>query len=254
VNDTAKLIVTSLVLPPGGPIVLAALGLLLWRRWPRAGRVLAGAGVIVLWLASLPIVANALVTALGGARALDIDAARQAEAIVILGGGVRPQAPEYGGDTLGRLTLERVRYGAVVARQTGLPVLVTGGAPEPGVRAEADLMREALEREFGVPVRWSDDRARNTRENALNAKRLLAAEGKRRIVLVMHGFDVKRAQAQFEATGLQVLAAPTFVPRWDDLEIADFLPSVRALQSTHFAVYEALALARDSVLRADRRD
>jgi hypothetical protein len=51
-----------------------------------------------------------------------------------------------------------------------------------------------------------------------------------------------------------VLAAPTFVPRWDDLEMADVLPSVRALQSTHFALYEALALARDSLVRADRRD
>jgi hypothetical protein len=35
---------------------------------------------------------------------------------------------EYGGDTLGRLTLERVRYGARVAKKTGLPVLVAGGS------------------------------------------------------------------------------------------------------------------------------
>ena len=53
--------------------------------------------------------------------------ARSAQAIVILGGGVRRNAPEYGGDTVGRLTLDRVRYGAFVARATGLPVLVTGG-------------------------------------------------------------------------------------------------------------------------------
>ena len=59
-------------------------------------------------------------------RSTSSDAA-DAEAIVILGGGTRRNAPEYGGDTLGRLTLERVRYGAQVAKLTALPVLVTGG-------------------------------------------------------------------------------------------------------------------------------
>ena len=245
--DSLRTIVTAFVLPPGGPIVLVALGLLAWRRWPRLGRSLAAAGAAALWLCSLPLVANGLVTALGGARALDPDAARQAEAIVILGGGVRSEAIEYGGDTLGRLTLERVRYGAHLARETGLPVLVTGGAPEPGVRAEADLMREALEREYNLQVRWSDDRARNTRENAANAARLLAAENRRRVVLVMHGFDVKRAVARFEAAGLQVVPAPTHVPTWESVELADFLPSIGALYTSHYALYETLALMRDAV-------
>jgi uncharacterized SAM-binding protein YcdF (DUF218 family) len=243
--DAAKLAIASLVLPPGGPIVLVALGVLLLRRWPRLGRALALLGAAALWLASLPIVANALVTALGGARPLDLPEARTAQAIVILGGGVRPQAPEYGGDTLARLTLERVRYGAHLARQTGLPILVTGGAPEAGVRAEADLMREALQQEFGLPVRWADDRARNTRQNAANAARLLAAEHRRRVVLVMHGFDVRRAKREFEAAGLEVIAAPTQVPRWDEVEPADCLPNADALSSTRFATYEILAIGRD---------
>jgi uncharacterized SAM-binding protein YcdF (DUF218 family) len=84
---------------------------------------------------------------------LDLAAAPGAQAIVILGGGVRHEALEYGGHTLGRLTLERTRYGARVAKQTGLPVLVSGGAPSGGI-AEAEVMRAALAEEFGVPVRW----------------------------------------------------------------------------------------------------
>ena len=246
-NDTLRLVVTSIVLPPGGPIVLVLLGVLAWRSSPRLGCALAVVGAVTLWLASLPIMANGLVTALGGAQAIDLEKAREADVIVILGGGVRPEAPEYGGDTLGRLTLERVRYGAYLARRTALPVLVTGGAPEPGVRAEADLMREALEREYGVTVRWSDARARNTRENAANAARMLQAENKRHIVLVMHGFDVRRATKQFEAAGLKVIPAPTQVPRWDDVEMADWLPNPFALYTTHFALYEVLALVRDAL-------
>jgi MFS superfamily sulfate permease-like transporter len=59
---------------------------LAWRRRPRFGRALAAAGAATLWLASLPIVANALVTALGGARPLAADAARQAVVIFLLRG------------------------------------------------------------------------------------------------------------------------------------------------------------------------
>jgi len=246
VYATFKLVVTSLVLPPGGPILLVALGLLALRRHPRSGRALAAVGAAALWLFSLPLVAGALVTALGGSGPLDMAAARKADAIVILGGGVRRQALEYGGDTLGRLTLERVRYGAYLARQTGLPLLVTGGVPERAERAEADLMREALEREYGLTVRWVENRARNTRENALKSAALLVGDGKRRVLLVMHGFDVQRARALYEAAGLEVIAAPTQVPRWGDIELSDLLPSAAALYTSHFALYEILALGRDA--------
>ena len=247
--ESFKLAVTTLVLPPGGPLVLVLIGLLATRRQPCAGRALAFVGALLLWLLSLPVVSGALVAALGGGQPVDPVAARKADAIVILGGGVRPQAPEYGGDTLGRLTLERVRYGAFLARQTGLPVLVAGGAPDEDVRAEAELMREALQREYGVPVRWSENRSRNTRENATNTAKLLKAEGRRRVVLVTHGFDVRRAKGLFEAAGLDVIAAATQVPGRGDPELADFLPSVAALATSHYALYEVLALARDAVGR-----
>lgn len=238
----------SLVLPPGGPIALIALGLLAMRWRLHAGRVLVIGGAAALYLCSLPILSNGLVTALGGDRPLDMAAAKSAEAIVILGGGVRSQAIEYGGgDTLGRLTLERVRYGAHLARQTSLPLLVTGGIPKRGLAAEADLMRDALESEYRLTVRWVERQSRNTRENAANTARLLLAEHRRRVVLVMHGFDVKRAKQVFENAGLEVIPAPIQVPRWGELEVADFLPSAAALYSTYFGLYEMLALARDAM-------
>src|SRR4030095_2797202 len=104
----------------------------------------------------------------GGSPMLDLDRARSAQAIVILGGGTRRDAPEYGGDTLGELTLERVRYGARVARLTGLPVLVTGGSVLGG-ETEAKLMRQSLEAEFSGGVRWAEDRSRNNHDNDIRA-------------------------------------------------------------------------------------
>ena len=121
-----KTLVKLLVLPPAGPLILALAGLLILRRWPRAGRTLALLGVGSLFLLCMPIVAWML-TRTFDRPPLDYAQAHHAQAIVILGGGTRRRAPEYGGDTLGRLTLERVRYGAEVARRTGLPMLVTGG-------------------------------------------------------------------------------------------------------------------------------
>src|SRR5688572_2106058 len=105
-----KKALTALVLPPTGPLLVALLGLALLARYRRVGRALAWFGVVLLFLLSLPIVSHALLRALDPPPPLDLARAREAQAVVILGGGVRP-GPEFGGETLGRLTLERVRYG-----------------------------------------------------------------------------------------------------------------------------------------------
>ena len=122
-----KALVKALVLPPLGPLLLAAAGLWMTVRRPRLGRLVAWTGIVLLFALSTPMVAYGLLTLVDRSPPLDLQRARDAQAIVILGGGVRRHAAEYGADTLGELTLERVRYGARVARLTGLPVLVTGG-------------------------------------------------------------------------------------------------------------------------------
>ena len=79
---------------------------------------------------------------------------------------------------------------------------------------------------------------------------ILAADDKRRVVLVMHGFDVRRARALFESAGLEVIPAPTQVVRFDELEVADFLPRAGALATVHFALYELAALLREALRNA----
>ena len=112
-----KAIAKALLLPPTGLLLLALIGLAMIRRHPRAGRLLATASVLALLALSTPIVAGALVRLLDDSPPIDLAMAKTAQAIVIPGGGVRRNALEYGGDTLGRLTLERVRYGARLARE-----------------------------------------------------------------------------------------------------------------------------------------
>ena len=236
-----KAIAKSLLLPPTGLLLVALIGLAIIRRHPRTGRTLATAAVATLLALSMPIVAGGLVRLLDDSPPLDLAVAKTAQAIVIPGGGVRRNALEYGGDTLGRLTLERVRYGARLAKVTGLPVLVTGGSVLGDGEPEAKLMREALANEFGVSVHWVEDRSRNTRENAVNSSAMLHADHVRSIVLVSHSFDVSRARSEFIQAGLRVIPAPTAIPSKDVVWPGDFVPGIAGLQASYYACYEIAA-------------
>jgi len=235
-----KALVKALVLPPAGPLLLSLVGLALRKRFPRSGKSLVWAGMVMLLALSMPVVAFLLLQSAGSPPVFDPSRAQSAQAIVILGGGIRREALEYGGDTLGRLTLDRVRYGARVARMTGLPVLVTGGSVR-GSRSEGELMRESLEREFSVPVRWVEARSRNTHDNAVLSTAILRREGIARIVLVAHGFDMRRALAEFAATGIEAIPAPTGISAAGYPTITDFLPTIGGLQGSYYAIYELLA-------------
>lgn len=238
-----KKIVTALVLPPTGPLLVALAGLAIAMRRPRLGGALAWIGVLGLLALSLPPVSHVLLRAASAGGALDLAQARSAQAIVILGGGIRRDAPEYGGDTLGRLTLERVRYGAWVARRVKLPVLVSGGAVYGGA-PEAALMKRALEEEFGVEVRWAESGSRDTRSNARESAKILLPLGMQEILLVAHAFDMPRATAEFRAAGFQPAAAPTGVARAFGVDHPlELMPAMSALQGSYYALYELLARA-----------
>ena len=107
--------------------------------------------------------------------------------------------------------------------------------------AEATLMRSALEREFGVPVRWLEAQSRNTHENAARSAEILRAAQVGRIILVAHSFDMPRARAEFAAQGIQVIPAPTGIPNGRFDTLFDVLPSMAGLQGSYFALYEIFA-------------
>ena len=140
------------------------------------------------------------------------------------------------------MTLERVRYGARVARTTGLPVLVSGGALGRGP-GEALLMRNALVQEFGVSVRWMETRSRDTHENAAYSAALLKASGVSRTIVVAHSADIPRVTAEFRLAGLDVIPAPTVIPPRVPSEVGDWLPSAAGMQASYHALYEILANA-----------
>ena len=97
-----RIFMKALLLPPGGPLLIGVAGLLIWTRRPRLGLALCTVSIVSLWLLAMPIVSDALTRATEGYPALDpthlTETQARAQAIVILGGGVRRGAPEVGGD------------------------------------------------------------------------------------------------------------------------------------------------------------
>jgi uncharacterized SAM-binding protein YcdF (DUF218 family) len=234
-----KKILAALALPPAAPLLLAALGLLLLRRLPRFGKSLAWAGLALLWLLATPAVTKPMLAAIEDVPPLDPAQAKGAQAIVVLGGGSYRAAPEYGADTVSRWTLERLRYAARLQRETGLPLLVSGGAPLGGV-PEGRSMRTVLEKEFGVKVRWVEDASADTRENARLSAPILREAGVRRVLLVTHAWHMRRAQGEFAAEKIATIAAPTAYETTAPLTALDWLPGADGLRVGRIALNELL--------------
>jgi len=236
-----KKLLAALILPPAGPLLLALFGLWLTRaksrRWQHAGLWLATLALLGLLLLSLPLVGNALMAPLEARSPIATAQLQRVQAIVILGGGAYHTAPEYGGDTVGYGTLERLRYGARLARQSRLPLLVTGGAPFGG-RPEAEAMRETLEQDFGIKVRWVEAASRDTAENASLSAPMLKAAGITRIALVSHGWHLPRAIPLFEKQGLEVTPAPMAFSTGSPSLFEDLLP--RSMTQSRRALNEYL--------------
>lgn len=236
-----KKMAALVVLPPLGPLLLMALALIVLRKHRRLGFTLCWTGLALAFLLSAPASVGWMARNLETTPPLVIAEAETAQAIVILGGGKRDHAPEYGGETVNRLTLERLRYGARLARETGLPILVSGGTARSGM-AEADLMQAALEIDFRMPVRWIESASRDTRENARFSAIQLKAANVDRVVLVTHAIHMDRARSEFEAQGLEVVPAPTawFGGGEAEPRIRDIVPSAWAAFAGWLAAHEWL--------------
>lgn len=232
----------NLLLPPTNGLLLLVLAALFHRRRWAFGLALCGGALLLAQ--SLPPVAGWLQETLEERAGGVLTDTRGAGAIVILGSGLKLDSPEYDGDTVTDRSLIRARYGAVVARRSGLPVLVSGGTPRNAVRSEADVIGDLLEKEFGVPVRWHEGDSFDTADNARFSAALLHPKGIRRIVLVTQAFHMPRARRLFEAAGFEVIPAPTDLAsrQKQPRNLLDWLPRPRALMDSYYALHEWLGI------------
>ena len=235
--------IAAFLLPPLSLLLVFALGILLLHRRRRFAKPLLLIVFGLLWIVSTPYFAEGALRSLES-RATVLDSQRQqADAVVILGGGTYFHAPEYAGqDTVGEQTLMRLRYGAKLQRETGKPILVTGGKPLGNHLSEAQQMRAVLEQDFRVPVRWTEEASDNTFENAHHSFRMLQAQGVRRIYLVTHAWHMPRAADVFRRAGFEVVEAPTAFTTRYQTDVLALLPRAEALRDSKIFMHEVIGL------------
>jgi uncharacterized SAM-binding protein YcdF (DUF218 family) len=230
-----KALARAVLLPPTGLLILAVLGaVLLALRYRRSGWSCLVAGLGLLWILATPLVADELTRLVQVYPAFNPAQPTNAQAIVILGGGAdRLRAPEYGGRPAVSLDLlDRLNYGAWLARMVHLPILVTSDP------ANVWAMTASLGRDFQAPPRWVDWRSHDTFDNARNSAGILRASGVHSILLVTSSNHMLRATREFLATGLQVTPAPVDVLGPRAYGPSDFFPAPEAMMYSNRAVYE----------------
>ena len=221
----------------------------LWRRpGARGPRWLLTGFVAVYWLLATPIGAGLLVLSVAhGLTPLQSrEAARGADAVVLLGGGANTF--NQSGVVLGLLTsgslmrvLEAARvYKAIQARL----VIVSGGIPPAGfqLKPESDMLRDALI-DAGVPADriLQDPAARTTREHPRTLGPILQSHHVGRFVLVTSPMHMRRALAVFHAAGLDPIPSVSLLqsenrppPKW-------LVPTEESLDMSDQTTYEYAA-------------
>jgi len=240
--DSFFALLESLLLPPGLQLLLLILALFLAWRYQKTAVAMMAAAIISLLLFSIPAVSQSM------ARGLEqpytplkpaLISAWDGQAIVVLGSGYYSSMPDYN-NTSGPSAslLERLRYAVVLQRQLALPLLISG------TLSEVDVMQRLLRDDYGSAVRWVEGESKNTLQSANNVYQRLNAEGIKRIVLVTHALQMRRADRTFRAAGLQVMPAVTVyrhLGRGDLAGLENWLPSINGLALSRDVMYELLA-------------
>lgn len=231
------------VLPLGWVLLLLAFAL--WRRkwWPVA------AALAVLVFFSLPVVASRLIGRLeAGYPAQPLASAGPADAVVVLGGVLGPQAgPGY--VTNWAESSERFDAGVALLRTQRADWLVFTGARIPWegrATLEGDDLK-ALAVRHGVPAErvLVTREISNTWDEARAVAELAQQRGWRKVIVVTTAWHMPRAARLFRAAGVPFAPFPVDFRRDKSraLTPAEFIPRAEAFQMSETALRECYGYA-----------
>ncbi|WP_051379034.1 YdcF family protein [Derxia gummosa] len=245
-------LISTLLLPPASLLIVMAIGLFSLNRRPNLGWLLIVASSTVLWLGSTSYIAltaqqvyTASVRGFDPATLPHFKSEYRPAMIVVLGGGrvQRPGAERGQIEDLAPSSAERLRQAVHLARQTRLPITVSGGMPDGGISSEAAIMARVLSDDFALPARYAEELSGDTRGNAAGTARMLIPAGIRNIVLVTDAVHMPRARAAFAAAGFTVYAAPVPQRLLRATDPRDWLPTAEGLATTRALLREMVAMA-----------
>ena len=238
---------TAIVMPPASLLILIIFGSLLSKSNAKLARRIILSCVAALWLLStngFSVWLHDLVIPEYPTVSAKVLKEKSVQAVVVLGAGVVTGLP--GGDQqMSRTSLERLRLGAQLSRQTGLPLAFSGGAgwgAKDNSVYEAEVADAVLLNAFGMRLNFKESSSRDTRQNAVNSWELLSNHGIKRIALVTHTSHMPRASLEFIGVGFEVVEATVGRPTLNNETILGWLPAASNLEQNLTVIRELLAV------------
>ena len=237
---------TAAVMPPASLLILIVVGSLLIKSNARLARRIILSCVAALWLLStngFSVWLHDTVIPEYPTVSAEVLKEKSVQAVVVLGAGVVTGLPG-GEQQMSRTSLERLRLGAQLARQAGLPLVFSGGS---GWGAKDDSVSEAAVAEavllnaFGMRLNFKESSSRDTQENAANSWELLSRQGIRKIALVTHTTHMPRASDEFNRNGFTVIESSLGKPTASSESGLRWLPSASNLEVSQSVLRELLA-------------
>ncbi|AFY45970.1 hypothetical protein Nos7524_0043 [Nostoc sp. PCC 7524] len=197
------------------PLGLASISLVvalftLWKR-PRVAAIAVSLSLIVLLFCSNAWVAKYLVRSLEWQNIPPVQLPT-AEAIVVLGGATKSAFPPRPSVDLSEQG-DRVIYAAQLYRQKKAPIIILSGGRidwrGSGSPESADMVD--ILTSIGIPAEAliQEPDSLNTYQNAVNVKKILDAQGIRRILLVTSALHMPRSLKIFQRQGIDAIPAAT---------------------------------------------
>lgn len=168
-------------------------------------------------------------------------------AVLVLGGGIRQDVPEYAGPRPNDVSQERLLFGIWLAKQLNAPLGYSGGigwTAKRQIDTEAAVAARVARDDHALPLRWAEDQSRDTGENAALTLPLLRKDGIKTLVLVTHDMHMPRSLQAFRreaGDAITVVAAPVGQRRDAISTWQDWRPSSSGLARVNYAVYEWIA-------------
>ncbi len=244
-----KVITYLLLLPPGNVAVfLLLLGLYLLRRTSKgAGYLLLLAGGFLYLLSTEPV-AKALVKPLESPyRHPDKGKLLSCDAIVVLGGGIKPGAPflELKND-LDEDPFKRATAAYKLYQLKSRPIIASGYSVKDRL-PEAAVMKTYLSY-LGVPPKdiHTDDKSRDTYENALFVRKIVERLDLKKVCLITSAYHMERSLFLFRKAGFKeenlVPVAVDFKTSDSTFTVYKLLPTAYWLEVSSKALKEYLGL------------
>lgn len=237
--------------PPGLILLLMLIGFILTRRNSRIGKMVVIFAFLFFWLLSTPLVTQLLIDGLQNQyQPLQLNKhglQKNNSAIVVLGSGIENAMEYENKHTVSDRTLSRLRYTAYLYTKTHLPIIVSGGNRDNRAYTEADLMLEVLREDYKIAAQLSENKSRNTGDEARFLLPVLKQHGINTIYLITHAWHMPRSMYAFNQIfnqeNVKIIPAPMgYILLKSDDWFSNILPSLNALNSSVFALHEYVGI------------